>query len=156
MPVLSLPGGTTWIQTRLEETWPYVSKSHACHLFSPIVYSIWSLWNNKSCCCVVHLSSHTPWNKHLFNFQLSYWARAVPSNYHQNLEWNCPSRAALHMFHRKLKLLKAYLGALNREKYSDIPRKTHEAFNILCTKEQQTLLNPDVTIFESLSEVSNQ
>lgn len=52
------------------------------------------------------------------------------------------SRTALQMFHKKLKLLKYDLWALNRTQYGDISTKTREAYAVLCDKQNEALLNP--------------
>lgn len=43
-----------------------------------------------------------------------------------------PSHSALSCFHRKLKLLKFSLRALNRTRYGELPNRTKKAFEELC------------------------
>ncbi|KAG7585320.1 Reverse transcriptase domain [Arabidopsis thaliana x Arabidopsis arenosa] len=65
------------------------------------------------------------------------------------------SRAALFIFHRKLKTLKAPLRALNREKYGDLPRRTREAFDELCACQNRALTSPSAESFAEVSEATN-
>ncbi|CAG7905946.1 unnamed protein product, partial [Brassica rapa] len=55
----------------------------------------------------------------------------------------------MHMFHKKLKALKPLLRALNRERYGDITRRTQVAFQVLCERQRQALLNPCTETFEA-------
>lgn len=52
------------------------------------------------------------------------------------------STSALHRFCKKLKSLKPVLRSLGKEKLSDLPKRTHEAYKILCHQQAETLLNP--------------
>lgn len=46
------------------------------------------------------------------------------------------------MFRLKKKVLKPMLRTLGKEKIGDLPRRTREAHEDLCTKQAETLLNP--------------
>lgn len=52
------------------------------------------------------------------------------------------SRCSLSMFHRKLKLLKNDLRALNRNHYGDLPNITKQAYEHLCYCQNQVLMDP--------------
>lgn len=53
-----------------------------------------------------------------------------------------PSRTALTSFHKKLKLLKFNLRALNRSRYGDLPNRTKKAFEDLCEAQNRVLSVP--------------
>ncbi|KAH0859132.1 hypothetical protein HID58_087393 [Brassica napus] len=57
------------------------------------------------------------------------------------------SSMALHLFHRKLKLLKSDIRALNRTQYGDITTKTREAYAVLCDRQNEALVHPSVDSF---------
>lgn len=65
------------------------------------------------------------------------------------------SRSALHLFHRKLKLLKPALRLLNKSRFGDIPVRAKEALQNLCDKQEQALANPDTTTFEAVAEATS-
>lgn len=52
------------------------------------------------------------------------------------------SRLALSMFHKKLKLLKQPLRALNRTHYGDLPARTKQAYEDLCEWQNKVLTDP--------------
>lgn len=62
------------------------------------------------------------------------------------------SRMALHLFHRKLKLLKSDLCALNRTQYGDITSKTREAYEALYDRQNETLVHPNDESFRVAAE----
>lgn len=61
------------------------------------------------------------------------------------------SRSALKRFHEKLKLLKSDLRRLNRESFGDLSSSVKEAYEVLCTKQTNAMLNPHTTTFEEAS-----
>ena len=52
------------------------------------------------------------------------------------------SRSALSSFHKKLKLLKFNLRALNRSRFGDLPNRTKQAYEELCECHNRVLVNP--------------
>lgn len=66
------------------------------------------------------------------------------------------SRAALHLLQRKLKLLKPILRALNNTHYGDLPRRTKEAFELLCLRQEEALTDPQQSTFEAEAVASSQ
>ncbi|XP_024006446.1 uncharacterized protein LOC112082955 [Eutrema salsugineum] len=89
--------------------------------------------------CVIWLDNNVTDKHHHFQFfkfleTVNQVWRETPPLFHY--------RSALHRFHRKLKSLKVHLRALNRSRYGDITRRTSEAFDNLCEKQQQALQNP--------------
>ncbi|RID53318.1 hypothetical protein BRARA_G00721 [Brassica rapa] len=53
-----------------------------------------------------------------------------------------PSRTALSLFHRKLKLLKQPLRELNKTHYGNLPARTKQAYNELCECQNRVLQDP--------------
>lgn len=109
--------------------------------------------------CVVHLSSINAEHRKpfkFFNFMASHslfiptvaqvWMDTRPL-YH--------SRAALSMFHQKLKSLKIHLRALNRTKSGDLPRLVAEAYDKLCSLQVAAFQDPSPTNLAALTEGSD-
>lgn len=95
--------------------------------------------------CLIHLTS-TNMNHHkpfrFFDFMASH-EKFLPT---VSQVWSVSgalfhSRAALSIFHQKLKSLKYHLRALNRTQFGNIPRKASEAYNQCC--HLQTAANTD-------------
>lgn len=61
------------------------------------------------------------------------------------------SRLALQLFHKKLKLLKFGLRALNRTHYGNLPQRTKQAFENLCALQHQALVSPSQLTFDAVS-----
>ena len=66
------------------------------------------------------------------------------------------SRCSLTMFHRKLKLLKNDLRALNRNHYGDLPARTKQAYEQLCHCQNQVLLDPNPQTLAAEAEASKR
>lgn len=66
------------------------------------------------------------------------------------------SRTALSDFHRKLKMLKPVLRALNRTHYGDLPNRTKQAFVELCECQNIVLVDPSPENFAQASEASDK
>ena len=66
------------------------------------------------------------------------------------------SRCSLSMFHRKLKLLKNDLHALNRNHYGDLPNITKQAYEHLCYCQNQVLMDPTPISLATEAEASKR
>lgn len=66
------------------------------------------------------------------------------------------SRTALSNFHRKLKLLKPILRALNRSHYGDISNRTKLAFEELCECQNRVLVDPSSENFVQVASASDK
>lgn len=110
--------------------------------------------------CLIRLTVETNSNKRpfqFFNFLASHeqflplvaqvWD-TTPPLFH--------SRAALHLFHRKLKLLKPHLRALNRTKFGDLPLRTKQTYEELCTCQELALNNPSLATFQAAASASDR
>lgn len=64
------------------------------------------------------------------------------------------SRAALHLFHKKLKSLKFSLRELNINKFGNIRTRTKEAFDELCSCQALVLSNSTTTSFQAEAEAA--
>lgn len=64
------------------------------------------------------------------------------------------SRTALSCFHKKLKLLKFSLWALNRSRYGGLPNKTKQAYKELCECQNRVLNDPNPENFTRESEAA--
>ena len=66
------------------------------------------------------------------------------------------SRSALSSFHKKLKLLKFNLRALNRSRFGDLPNRTKQAYEELCECQNRVLVNPSPENCVQESEASDR
>lgn len=66
------------------------------------------------------------------------------------------SRTALTDFHRKLKLFKPVLRAINRSHYGDITNRTKQAFEELCECQNRVLVDPSSANFAQAAEASDK
>lgn len=91
----------------------------------------------------------------LFNFMVSHsdflprvaaLRKETPPLYH--------SRAALTMFHRKLKKLKYTLRELNRTRFGNLPQQTAAAHSCLCSAQDRVLNDPNQINMAAVSEAS--
>lgn len=110
--------------------------------------------------CVIHLSSTNLNHRkpfRFFDFMATHdhflptvaqvWSVSGPL-YH--------SRAALSMFHHKLKNLKYHLRALNRTQFGDIPRKAAEAYDQLCLLQNAAISDPSQDNMMALSSATER
>ncbi|VVB04666.1 unnamed protein product [Arabis nemorensis] len=103
--------------------------------------------------CLVKIADGVQEKKHHFQF-FNYLAEHPQFLDIVSEVWNATepifqSRSALKLFHRKLKLLKPYLRALNGEKYGDITQRTKLAFEVLCARQEDALRNPCRETFQA-------
>ncbi|KAH0898700.1 LOW QUALITY PROTEIN: hypothetical protein HID58_048268, partial [Brassica napus] len=114
------------------------------------------LWRDLRATQAAYSHLHLPWiligdfNETLSSSVHSHFLHTVkevwdtsPQLYH--------SRSALSSFHKKLKLLKFNLRALNRSRFGDLPNRTKQAYEELCECQNRVLVNtsPENCVQES-------
>ena len=66
------------------------------------------------------------------------------------------SRAALSKLQGKLKLLKFDMRVLNKTHYGDLPNRTKQAFEEMCSCQNEALVNPNPNTFAAAAEASTR
>ena len=157
--------GPTFTWTNKQSDNPFVKKldrvlvnDHWLDSFSQSYISFEASGVSDHTRCWIRLEYPPPGNKRpfkFFNFLADHPDFAdIVSTVWESTEPLFHSTSALYRFHRKLKLLKPVLRRLNRNKFGNIPKRTREAFEVLCDKQKAALQHLSATIFEEVSEAT--